>query len=88
MKRPTRPALRTFKPDIAKLAPVLAELCALGDGKDPVECIGWADDAGKPRRLRADYENGWRIEIRLRANGSISSWRASLKLRAKYEPKS
>lgn len=73
--------LRKFDPDVARIAPLLEELFpGMGDGELPSTIVGWADANGRPRRCRADYPNGWRVEFRLNAKGQLTSRTGSLKL--------
>ena len=82
-KRPKRPATKRVALDPATLAPVLAELYPVADGTDPEAVHGWYDRQGRPRRLRADYANGWRIEARLSVDLKVTSSSASIRLVSK-----
>lgn len=62
--------------DPVALAPTFAELCGVGDGV-PSRVDGWFDAKGNPRRAKAHYANGWSIEVRLTADGKMSSWKAA-----------
>lgn len=73
--------LRRFKPDMVQLAPLLEELFpGLADGQAPSTLDGWSDPRGNPRRCRADYPNGWRVDVRMNAKGQLTSRTASLRL--------
>lgn len=73
--------LRRYKPVVAEVAPLLEELFpGLGDGEQPRVVDGWADYRGRPRRCRADYPNGWRVDLRINAKGQMTSRSASLRL--------
>lgn len=74
----------TLDPD--KLAPVLAEMFPVGDGELPTAVDGWFDRQGRPRRVRADYPNGWRIEFRLSVKRTVTSSSASIRLVTKGKP--
>ncbi len=52
-------------------------------GEDaPHEVMGWFQ-AGKLRRVRADYPNGWRLQFSISVRGGISRVQANLKLTIK-----
>ena len=77
--------LRRFKPVVDQIAPLLEELFpGLGDGASPKAVDGWADHRGNPRRCRADYPNGWRVDFRINAKGQLTSRLASLRLGTKF----
>lgn len=89
MSRPRRKArsvTRRYALDSAQLAPVLAELFPVGDGELPTVVDGWFDRQGRPRRVRADYPNGWRIEFRLSVKRTVTSSSATLRLVTRGKP--
>lgn len=49
--------------DAAAAKDALHELMPIGDGEMPVEVWGWRDRRGHLQRARADYPNGWRLEM-------------------------
>ena len=63
--------------DRARAAPLLREVMPIADG-EPVSAIGWRDVRGRVRRVLAEYANGWRIELRLSADGRLTTCAASL----------
>lgn len=75
-----RPATQRFALNPAELGAALAEILPVGDGADPLTVDGWYDNQGRPRRLRADYANGWRIEVRLSVDLKVTSRSASFRL--------
>lgn len=73
--------MRSFKPDVQLLGPVLAEMFTIVEGQDVDDCDAWVDRNGKPRRLRARYANGWTVEVRLSGDGRVTSSQASYTVR-------
>jgi len=53
--------------DIETYAPLLAQGFggALGDGASPTSVIGYYGSNGRIRMIRADYPNGWRLDLRI-----------------------
>jgi|GEM_PF-1274115 len=68
--------------DASEFASALAEISPLGDGEQPEAVLGWKLLRGHWTRLRAIYPNGWSLEVRLNAKGQVTSYTASLKVKA------
>ncbi|RIA44057.1 hypothetical protein DFR49_2293 [Hephaestia caeni] len=80
-RKPKRsPSLRRAALDPVELAEVLHDVFPVAGGAAPESVIGWFDAADRPRRVRADYANGWRVEMRLNAKGSLTSRCASSRM--------
>lgn len=78
--------MRRLMPDMQLLGPVLAEMFPIIKGQGVVEYAAWADRNAKPRRARATYANGWTVEIRVSADGRVTSTQASFKVRFSSKP--
>lgn len=66
--------------DPARIDTLLTEVLPIGGGELPISAVGWFDAQRRPRRARADYPNGWRVEIRISAKGDLTHRSASLHL--------
>lgn len=71
---------RRARLDPERIAKLISEVLPVGGDELPIDAVGWFDGSGKPRRARADYPNGWRVEIRISAKGDLTSRSASLRL--------
>lgn len=79
-RRGKRVSYRKSPIDPMQVAPLLAELFPVGDGEPPLAVDGWFDRQGRPRRARADYANGWRVELRLSEKGELTTSSATIRL--------
>jgi len=64
-------------------APLLEQAMPIGGGALPDVVLGWRDSCGRIRRVRADYPNGWRLDLRVNTRGEITSHHGSIRLRGK-----
>lgn len=64
----------------AEAASLIAQLMPLVRDETPVFVVGWRDQCGRIRRVRADYPTGWRVRLHFDAAGSSTSRSASLNL--------
>lgn len=60
--------------DPAQFEPLLREIMPVGGGELPSQVIGWTR-AKIWTRLRADYPNGFRLEVYFDKRGDVSSCR-------------
>lgn len=60
--------------------PLLREAGVLVPDGTPESVVGYLDRSGQPRRIIARFPDGWRADLRIRADGSFSLCQ-SLKLR-------
>jgi hypothetical protein len=79
-RRTKRAGYRRARLDPVQVAPLLEQIFPCGDGQPPIAVDGWFDRQGRPRRARADYANGWRIEFRLSEKGKMTSSSATVRL--------
>lgn len=73
--RMTRHAL-----DPARAEDLLASIMPVGNGETPLSVLGWRDNRGRIRRVRADYPNGWRLYAYFSAAGQLTSHRGQIRL--------
>ena len=62
--------------DPAELEPWLREIMPVGGGEQPTQVVGWTR-ANIWTRMRADYPNGFRLEVHFDRTGHVSSTRIS-----------
>lgn len=79
-RRAKRTTFRRSPIDVVQVAPLLEQLFPVGDGALPIAVDGWFDRQGRPRRARADYANGWRVELRISAQGKMTSSSATIRM--------
>lgn len=76
-----RPKLRKYQLRPEKAAALIASLMPMGEGATPLTVIGWRDSKYRIRRIRADYPNGWRVNLSFSANGENTARSASFRIR-------
>lgn len=77
------PTLSLHRLQADRATDLLRTIMPIGGDDPPDEVIGWRDLAGRIRRVRADYPNGWRLHARFNAKGELISSRAQIKLSTK-----
>lgn len=73
MRRP----FTEHKGDPEAAAAMLHKVMPIGDGAMPDSVIIWRQPDGKPRRVRAEYPNGWRLQFSISVKGVVSRVRAN-----------
>lgn len=67
-----RSGWRMTSPDPAKIGPILREAGFIGSEADPIAVRASFDDAGRPRRIHAQYADGWTCVMHMSLDGSHS----------------
>ena len=75
-----RPKLRKYQLRPEKAAALIAKLMPMGEGEMPATVIGWRDSKYRIRRIRADYPNGWRVNLSFSADGANTARSASFRM--------
>lgn len=63
---------RVTSEDPATIGPLLRKCGFLAVDTDPLEVRAHFDATGRPRRVHATYQGGWRATLVLRADGTYS----------------
>lgn len=58
--------------NLAKAKAVLDEAGVRASAGEPATAFGYADSAGRPRRIVARYADGWRADLRFHVDGTFS----------------
>lgn len=80
-----RPKLRKYQLRPDKVAALIAKLMPMGEGEMPVAVIGWRDSRYRIRRIRADYPNGWRVNLSFSADGENTARSAQFRMTLRPE---